>query len=97
MRQMSTNQHAERKILLEKVSNIRFSPNFIAHFLINLYVTSFPVFFNMNIKVTGLQYFTSDQVELLSYGQTVSLLISTMGIGIIMDKFGAKKSLYGIF
>lgn len=81
----------------KQVSMYKRSTNFWLHFIINMYLTAVPIFFNINIKVTGLEYFTAEQVDMLTYCQTFALLISTIGMGVFMDKFGSKLSLLTMF
>ena len=87
----------KKEIIKEKVYKYKRTLNFWAHFLLNLYLTSVPIFFNFNIKVIGLRYFTDEQVNIISYCQTGALLVSTIGCGICLDKFGSKRSLMTIF
>lgn len=82
----------KEEIIKKQTSDVRKSWNFWVHFIVQLYLTCIPIFINFNIMIIGLKLFTQEQVNFISYFQTFALLLSTIGLGIFMDKYGAKMS-----
>ena len=77
----------------QEANQIMKSHNFITIFVILSYCASIPLFFMINIKNLGLNYFSDSEVSFLADISVVLSVISTLLTGVLIDKFGASKIL----
>jgi len=80
------NSSSETNIL-----KITLSVNFIGIFMLLSYISCIPIFFNMNLKVLGLNYFSDSQINKLGFIQSLCLVSARLIFGWMIDKRGIQN------